>query len=85
MRFGMLACWPCCWALRSLIFSPSRYVKARLTKKYSEEYRNEYGFTEKEWYGEYKIAYRTKIHAINVWIFHHPQKKFLLCNALQSL
>lgn len=38
--------------LPTLIFLPSQYVKARLTKKYSEEYRNEYGFTEKEWYGE---------------------------------
>ncbi|WP_165849981.1 hypothetical protein [Listeria kieliensis] len=38
--------------LPTLIFSPSQYVKARLIKKYSEDYRNEYGFSEKEWYGE---------------------------------
>ncbi|MBC1442615.1 hypothetical protein HCI96_05540 [Listeria seeligeri] len=38
--------------LPTLLFSPSQYVKGRLIKKYSEEFRQEYGFTEKEWYGE---------------------------------
>lgn len=38
--------------LPTLLFSPSQYVKGRLIKKYAEEFRKEYGFTEKEWYGE---------------------------------
>lgn len=38
--------------LPTLLFSPSQYVKGRLIKKYAEEFRKEYGLTEKEWYGE---------------------------------
>lgn len=38
--------------LPTLLFSPSQYVKGRLIKKYAEEFRKEYGFTEKKWYGE---------------------------------
>lgn len=38
--------------LPNLLFSPADYVKGKLMKKYSEEFRQEYGFSKEEWYGE---------------------------------
>ncbi|WP_205408893.1 hypothetical protein [Listeria goaensis] len=38
--------------LPTLLFSPAKYVRGKLVKKYSEEFRKHYGFTENEWYGE---------------------------------
>ena len=34
------------------LFRPVNYVKGKLIKMYSEEFRQEYGFTKQEWYGE---------------------------------